>query len=120
MVDKKCEFCEYIGRKDNMKRHVERVHENPTKIENKNVPKYVCGCGQTFTAASSLKRHREGKCSKEIDASSEPFELNDIVKVEIKITLRDGSTRTVPAAMDILSTNTNIQMINHEGRSTKI
>lgn len=120
MADIKCEFCEYIGRKDNVKRHVERVHENPTKFENKNFSKHVCDCGQTFTAVSSLKRHREGKCSEKINASSETFELNDIVKVEIKITLRDGSTRTIPAAMDILSTNTNIQMINHEGKSTKI
>lgn len=44
----KCAFCNYIGRPDNVKAHVNSKHE-------KNRP--FCDCGKDFANKSSLKRH---------------------------------------------------------------
>lgn len=114
MGQNKCDLCEYIGRGDNLKRHVYLVHKNPQK-KTQNDPKYACGCGKKFTAASSLKRHKEGCCGKTVDSSiedsvDEPFTLDEIVKVEYLVTLYDGSIRKVPASVESLLSNSNIQM----------
>lgn len=113
MGQNKCPLCDYIGREDNLKRHVARVHNNPSK-KTTNDPKYACRCGKKFTAASSLKRHK-ANCGKIVDSSfkdsvDESFTLDEIVKVEYLVTLRDGSTRKVSASVESLLSNPNIQM----------
>lgn len=68
-----CKFCDYKGRKDNLKRHIYRMHQNNKPSVDKTSERNVlyCYCGKTFGKKCSLKRHLDNSCNKRIGDSSD-------------------------------------------------
>lgn len=54
-TQEKCQYCDHIGRPDNVRAHIKSVHDK--------IRPACTACGNDFATKSSLKRH-EGKCKK--------------------------------------------------------
>lgn len=74
----KCEFCDYAGRPDNLKRHCLRVHsqtESSSEKDKKDKIEYFCICGASFSTKCSLKRHHKYSCMHVSDSGKLQLQL---------------------------------------------
>lgn len=97
----KCKFCEFTGRSENVRRH-EETHVERTP--------FVCECGTKTSTKGALTRHQTFSCrlkeEKKAISSEVPNQtpstiaLDDFVKLEYVMTLKDGSTIRIPGLVE--------------------